>query len=195
MAGSIWGQKKKNYFPIWTYHQKNINIHGFAIGLGSLRDDFRHTNTNGFKVEIIGGGILVPLIPESPIGKNSFLKRESLSERINGLSISVTGTVCNCLTNGISTGLIGQINYQVNGFSASALMNFSQIHYGLQAAFYNESYKMSGFQLGGINYSYSINGVQLGLYNNSKKLKGIQIGLWNVNQKRKFPVINWNFKD
>ena len=46
--------KKKNYLPIWTYHQKKINIHGLSFGLGTWSGDPRYTNTNGIKFELIG---------------------------------------------------------------------------------------------------------------------------------------------
>ena len=45
-----------------------------------------------------------------------------------------------------------------------------------------------------LNDSYLTRGVQVGLINRSQSLTGVQFGLWNINQKRKFPIINWNFK-
>lgn len=59
---SSYGQvdKRKNYFPIWTYHQKNINIHGISLGIGTVRAEPRYTNTNGIKIELIGSGIAIP---------------------------------------------------------------------------------------------------------------------------------------
>jgi hypothetical protein len=209
---SSYGQvgKRKNYFPIWTFHQDSINIHGISVGLWSFNSKPRHTNTNGIKFELIGVGVIMPL---SPIVENdsSFVKlqQESLSERINGLNLSTSGTVCHCLTNGLTAGLIGQINFQVNGISTSLFMNFTQKHNGLMTAMFNEAYYMNGLQIGLSNYGYKTKGVQLGLlsngskemkglqiglFNKSEKLRGIQIGLWNVNQKRKLPLINWNFK-
>ena len=177
-------EKRKNYFPIWSFHQKNINIHGISIGIGTVRTGPRYTNTNGIKIEIIGAGIAIPLIPQSPVAKDdsSFiaLSKEPISERINGISLSATGTACDCITNGINIGFIGNINYQVNGLTASLLMNFAQKHNGLQFAMFNEAYYMTG--------------LQIGLFNKSDKSRGIQIGLWNINQKRKLPLINWNFK-
>ena len=212
---SSYGQvdKRKNYFPIWTYHQKNINIHGISLGIGTVRAEPRYTNTNGIKIEIIGAGIAIPLIPQSPVAQNdsAFVKlsQEPISEVINGLCISASGTVCDCITNGINIGLIGHINFQVNGITASVFMNFSQRHNGAQLALFNESYYMNGIQLGLSNYGYKtkglqigllsngskeMKGVQIGLFNKSEKFRGIQIGLWNVNQKRKLPLINWNFR-
>ncbi len=206
-------EERKDYFPIWTYHQSGITIHGISLGLWSSLNAPKYTNTNGIKIELIGLGVLVPLIPRSPVAENdsTFLKltKEPISEIINGLSISASGAVCDCITNGISTGLIGQINFQVNGISSSIFMNFAQRHNGIQIAFFNESYYMRGLQLGISNYGVKskglqigignsgteTRGLQLGLFNKSKKLKGVQIGLWNVSQNRKLPIINWNFKN
>ncbi|UPQ80694.1 hypothetical protein M0M57_07595 [Flavobacterium azooxidireducens] len=212
---SSYGQvdKKKNYFPIWSFHKDSINIHGISVGLWSFNSEPRHTNTNGIKIELIGVGLGIPLIPRSPIVKTDSLfiklKKEPLSERINGLNLSASGSVCHCLTNGLTAGYIGQIHFQVNGISTSLFMNFTQKHNGVMAAFFNDAYYMNGLQVGFINNGYKtkglqigmfgnntseMKGLQIGLYNKSKKLKGLQIGLWNVNQKRKFPIINWNFK-
>lgn len=212
---SSYGQvdKKKNYFPIWSFHKDSINIHGISVGLWSFNSEPRHTNTNGIKIELIGVGLGVPLIPRSPIVETDSLfiklKKEPISERINGLNLSASGSVCNCLTNGLTAGYIGQIHFQVNGISTSLFMNFTQKHNGVMAAFFNDAYYMNGLQVGFINNGYKtkglqigmfvnntgeMKGLQIGLYSKSKKLKGLQIGLWNVNQKRKFPIINWNFK-
>ena len=206
-------QKKKNYFPIWTFHKDSINIHGISLGLWSFNSKPRYTNTNGIKFELIGVGIVIPLIPRSPIVETDSdfvkLKLVPLSERINGLNLSTSGTLCHCLTNGLTAGFIGQINFQVNGISTSLFMNFSQKHNGVMTALFNDAYYMDGLQVGFSNNGYKtkgvqiailgnnsneIKGVQIGLINKSKRLKGIQIGLWNVNQRRKLPLINWNFK-
>jgi hypothetical protein len=204
--------KRKNYFPIWTFHQDSINIHGISLGLWSFNKE-RNTNTNGVKFELIGIGILIPAIPSSPIVETDSafikLKQEPLSERINGLNLSTSGTACHCLTNGLAAGFIGQINFQVNGVSTSLFMNFSQKHNGLMAASFNEAYYLNGIQVGFSNNGHKtkglqigiiginadeMKGVQIGVFNKTKKLNGIQIGLWNINQKRKLPLINWNFK-
>jgi hypothetical protein len=212
---SSYGQvdKKKNYFPIWTFHKDSINIHGISVGLWSFNSEPRFTNTNGIKIELIGVGIGIPLIPRSPIVEtdSAFIKleKEPLSERINGLNLSASGSACHCLTNGLTAGFIGQIHFQVNGISTSLFMNFTQRHNGVMTALFNDAYYMNGLQIGlcnngfktkgvqigGIgNYAKEMKGLQIGLYNKSEIFKGIQIGLWNVNQKRKLPLINWNFK-
>jgi hypothetical protein len=214
-SASIFGQTKRNYFPIWTYHQENANIHGVSVGLWTWRYEPRNVNTNGIKVELIDVGILVALIPRSPIpdDKEDFdtLMKDSISERVNGMVISATGTVCDCKVNGLSLGGYGQINRQVNGISITSMFNFTQVLNGLQFSLaMNETYKMNGVQLGGLlsnsahemngvqlgvmNRAEDSNGVQIGLFNKSERLNGIQIGLWNVNEERKLPLINWHFK-
>jgi len=196
--------QNENRFPIWTFHEENVNIHGISVGLWSTIISERNTNTNGIRLEVIGLGILVPMIPDFPTFE------EQRSERINGLNLSALGTVCDCLTNGLSIGAGGQINYQVNGISATIFGNVTQKHNGIMVAlFANWSDTMNGLQLGVINNNNSeangvqigaandsekMGGLQIGLFNKSKSFRGIQIGIWNVNQKRKLPLINWNFK-
>jgi hypothetical protein len=214
-SASIFGQTKRNYFPIWTYHQKNVNIHGVSVGLGTASVNVRNVNTNGVKVELLGVGLLVFMIPRSPIAQDreefDTLMKSPISERINGAVISATGTVCDCKINGLTLGPLAQINRQVNGISLSVYMNFTQIINGVQLGVgFNQVHKMNGVQLGGLlsNSAYELNGiqvgienrakeangVQIGLFNKSDSLNGIQIGLWNVNEERKLPLINWNFK-
>jgi len=197
---SSFGQinQKKDYFPAGTFHQDSINIHGISVGLWSFNDEPRNTNTNGIKFELIGVGIALPLIPRSPIveTEEDFVKlnQKPLSERINGLNLSTSGTVCHCVTNGFTAGFIGQINFKVNGISTSLVMNLVQKQNGFMASMFNDAYSVNGLQVGLGNTGVKTRGAQIGLINNSKNLKGIQIGLWNVNQKRKLPLINWNFR-
>lgn len=176
-------QKKKTYFPAWTFQQKNANIYGLSVGLWNFAENPKRTTSNGLRLSLIGEGILVAWMPASPIPANdsAFLesKKEPYSERINGLNISGTGTAGAYDINGISIGVVGHAVKRVNGISVSTL-NFALQHNGIQLGiFVNESYKMRG--------------IQLGAFNKSSRTKGIQIGFWNVNEKRKLPLINWNF--
>jgi hypothetical protein len=176
-------QKKKFYFPAWTFHQKNATIVGISAGLASGRGiEPTRTNTYGLRLEVPGAGILVGLIPESPLAETDsafrVLKQEPVSEKVYGFSVSALGTVCNCIVNGISVGGIGQIQYKVNGISFSPI-SFAQVHNGLQ--------------LGAFNYTYKMNGIQIGFVNTSMRTRGIQIGIINRNEKRTLPLINWNF--
>ena len=190
--------ERKNHYLFWTYHQRNVTTNGVSLGIGSFGESM-NSYTNGLKIELIGMGILLPLIPKSPIADNEIeyekLIISPISERVNGIVISGAGNVCDCTTNGINIGLIGHANRKLNGISIAGVMNIAQKSNGIQISAFNESFKMNGLQLGITNYSYNTNGLQIGLLNTSKNLKGIQIGLWNVNQKRKFPLINWNFEN
>ena len=195
-------QDKKNYYPIWTYHQKDINIYGLSVGLGSFTSEIKNTNTTGIKIELLGAGFFTPLSPgplingDEEIAKvvQKSLKNDSFSERINGIIISTSGSVCDCKLNGIALGIIGHVNTYVNGLSIAGLMNTTEVHNGLQIALYIETYVVNGVQIGVLNNALQARGLQIGLINDSKNLKGIQFGLWNVNQKRKLPIINWSFK-
>ena len=193
--------ERKNRFLLGTYHKKDLNINGLSAGVysGYVSDEVRNVQTNGIRLEAIGMGIISPLLPRSPISENESqyiaTMASPVSERINGLNLSPAGTLCDCITTGISLGAIGQISRQVNGISASIMINFAEKHNGLQLGMFNESYAMNGFQVGVSNYSARTRGLQIGLFNGSKNLKGVQIGIWNTNQKRKLPILNWNFKD
>lgn len=189
--------ERKNHYVFWTYHQKNVNTNGISVGVGSFGEEM-NSNTNGVKIELIGMGVLLPLIPKSPIPDDEIgyenLMHVPISERVNGIVISGAGSACDCTTNGINIGVIGHLNRKLNGISLAVFMNIMQKSNGIQVSAFNESFKMNGLQMGLTNYGYKANGLQIGLINSSKKLKGIQIGLWNENQKRKMPLINWNFK-
>lgn len=192
--------KRVNRFPVGTYHKKNQNINGLSVGLFSLGldDGDRNVKTNGIKIEAVGLGLILPLISRSPVAETEKAFKSEMSgepaERVNGLSLSASGTVCDCITNGLSLGVIGQVNRQVNGVSLSILGNLAQKHQGFQLGFANENYVMNGFQLGISNSGSRVKGLQIGLINYSDKLRGVQIGVWNVNKKRKMPIVNWNFK-
>lgn len=204
----------KKYFPTATFHKSNAKINGVSFGLLSgLNGKHLNTTSNGLRLELIGLGIGLPLIPRSPINEKDRLVKNSeveFVEKINGLNISGSGTVCSdCLVNGVSLGSIGQYVYSSNGITVSLLMNLVDKQNGLQLAIFNESHWMNGVQIGfsndaieakGLqlslmgNFSNKTRGLQIGLFNKSKDFKGLQFGLWNVNQKRKMPLINWSFK-
>jgi hypothetical protein len=190
--------KRKNYFPAWSFHQRNSNISGFSVGLGSLSNSVMNVRSNGIRIEAIGAGIIVPLIPRSPIPTSDTvdvtLPKDKISEVINGINLATTGSVCDCVISGINLGVMGHINYQVNGFTAVVFMNFVQKLNGLQLAMFNDTYQMNGVQLGLFNVGVKTKGLQLGLFNKAKNLQGVQLGLWNVNSKRKLPLLNWGTK-
>jgi hypothetical protein len=177
------GQKKKTYLPVWTFHQDSVNIYGLSVGLWDFAERTKHTTSDGVRIALVGEGILVAFAPSDPIPDNDSMyrafKADTASERINGINISVTGSSGTYEINGISLGVIGHFTKRVNGISAS-LLNYSNQHNGIQiGVFVNECYKMRG--------------LQIGVVNKSRKTKGVQLGLWNINEKRKLPLINWNF--
>lgn len=155
------------------------------MGLGWESPEKRSSTTNGIRAELIGAGIVTLLLNDSPLvirDSAVFAKAQiPVSERINGVSLSALGTVCNCIINGVNVGLVGHIYYQVNGLTASGFMNYSRKHHGVQIAIIG-------------NRSYEVKGLQIALFNETKKLWGVQLGLWNVNERRKLPLINWNFR-
>jgi hypothetical protein len=205
---------KTKVFSFFAFKQTMHKTNGIKIGIASIDTNANSSVTNGLNLEIIGVGLIIPIIPRSPIAENDSeyieAKKYYSGAKINGLNISASGNALNAKVNGISIGYVGQIQYRVNGFSATSFTNFVQEHNGIMAAiFINEAYKMNGMQIGifngvnignglqlggRINVAEKFSGVQIALHNVAKNLKGVQIGLWNVNQKRKLPILNWNFK-
>lgn len=167
-------------FPIWTFHEDSVTTYGVSVGLASV--DPKLVTTNGIKVELLGMGCLIPLIPgaPTPVSESELdsLKRHADSI-VNGLELSLSGTFNQGIVTGISAGYIGQGHLQVNGLSVALIGNFAQEHNGLQLAASNWAGAMNGFQVGLINQCFGG--------------KGIQIGLWNVNPDRSMPLINFHF--
>jgi len=203
---------RKTHFPVWTFQQKNVNIYGISVGLITPNDSMQNVRSNGIRIEALGLGILFGFMGNDPIAKNEdeFQKKMSgrLFEKINGLNLSATGTLCDCAVNGFSAGLVGQLGRQVNGVSLS-MINLFQLHNGLQMGSINGAYSMNGVQMAAFinsaikakglqicllsNSAEKATGLQVALFNKAQQLKGVQIGLWNVNQRRKLPFVNWNF--
>ncbi|UTW61698.1 hypothetical protein KFE98_17040 [bacterium SCSIO 12741] len=191
------GAQRKNYAPIWSFHQESANIHGLSVGLFSWMTDERKVRTNGVRVEIIGGGLFLLFIPDVPTLKSDSAYQAELamplSERINGVNISGLGSLCDCQVNGVTLGLIGHYNRSVRGVSLALAVNIHQQVRGVQAALWNYSYQTDGLQLGMLNSAERVNGLQLGAFNFTEDLNGFQIGLWNRNERRSLPFINWSF--
>jgi hypothetical protein len=205
-------EKRRDYFPLWTFDQPNIRIHGVSVGFLTDNTSLGITLTNGLRLELLGLGFLLPIMPMSPIANSpedfELVSERGINQKVNGINLSLTGTVGSCHINGVTLGAMGQSHFRVNGITASFFMNFVQQQNGLMCAMFNDSYCMRGMQIGFSNDAYSANGVQvaalanyaekmnglqIALVNKTKDLDGIQIGLWNVNQKRKLPIVNWCF--
>lgn len=194
-------ETRKPRLPIWTFHTRNTNIYGIAVGLATVRSKpKKNVNTVGVRIELIGIGLALGLIPESPIAKDEieFKKYfdEPMSEKVNGMALSPLGSICDCSVNGVTIDGFGHYYFENNGISIAGLMNLTQIVNGYQFSIvYNFSYRTNGLQTALFNFSKESNGIQMGIVNSTEKLRGLQLGLWNVNSKRKLPLINWSFKE
>lgn len=203
--------QRKVRLPLWTFNTHDTKIFGVAVGY-TTTGRIENVNTNGIRLELVGLGIFLPLIPEAPIAKDDSthnLKiKEPYAERINGLNISPIGSGCDCKVNGLNIYGPGSITRQVNGISAGFFLNVTEVQNGIQASVYfNFTYNMTGIQassFGNVNYGTvrglqisaqnttdQLKGLQIGLFNKTQKIKGLQIGLWNVNEKRKRPILNF----
>ncbi|EOR96536.1 hypothetical protein ADIARSV_0265 [Arcticibacter svalbardensis MN12-7] len=166
-AASAQLAERTNRFPVGTFHKKNLNINGISAGLysgyGDFGESFVNVHTNGIRLEAIGMGVIIPLLPSSPISESEEQFKATMStspsEKINGFNLSSAGTICDCTTNGVSAGAIGQISRQVNGVSVSFVMNMAEKHNGIQLAMVNESFAMNGIQLGISNQAHRARGL------------------------------------
>ena len=207
--------QNKTRFLVWTFHDDSTTIKGLSVGFNQSFN-IAQVKVNGINFELLGLGIIAPLMPQSPIhADSSTLKKEFLSDtvamQINGVTISPLGSMCDCNINGLNVnGMASNANI-TNGLSITFFANFAQIANGVQLAVIgNDSAFMSGLQCSFLtNSSQSIskgvqialfnvatihNGFQIGVLNRAEHLHGLQFGLWNKNQKRSLPIINWNFK-
>ena len=199
--GQDFGEKRR--YLLWTFHTYNTTINGISVGAFPNFNNERFVRTNGIRLELPGLGFL------AFIANGSMIRTGETDEIINGLNIS-SGTIGNVKYNGITLGGVVQCGThnnglaiagmwnameRSNGIQISGLLNESTYSNGLQISLSNSTQQMNGIQLGATNYSeVKMTGIQIGLYNFSQNTFGIQLGLWNVNEKRKFPIINWNFK-
>src|SRR6267378_704497 len=193
---SSYGQSKTR-LPIWTFNTTDARVFGLSLGY-TTTEKIKNVSSNGLRFELIGWGLLLPLIGSSPLADNDSLHNEVMkkpyAERINGLNLSPLGVGCNCKVNGLNIYGVGSIIRQVNGISAGCIMNFAEIHNGLQASIYfNSTYDSNGVQVAFISNSNvgTVKGLQIAAGNETKKIRGLQIGLWNVNEKGKRPILNF----
>lgn len=195
--------KTKNAF-LTVNPEKVITKQTAGINVGVM-DLYKKQKINGVNIQANPITLLYPLFPkavEAPSKSESTVSINGLhvstggmldGEKLNGLGISAYH---HCrVTNGVSFNFFNNTSNILNGFHVSGFSNDSQIGNGVTASVLgNYSSDFKGLQISVYNQSKKLRGVQIGLINKSENLKGIQIGLWNVNEKRKFPIINWNFK-
>lgn len=186
-AQMLFGQKQKNRFPIWTFHVDSTNVHGLSIGAFSMGGHPDSHLTNGVKIEALGVGLIMPLIPKSPTARDStqFLDLTSppYSEKVNGISISVSGAANHSRVNGFLIGGMGQISTKVNGIAICAMLNFVQITNGLMISGANEAFIMNGAQLGVHNGAHYLKGFQIGAFNTVNRGNGVQIAALSASKE------------
>jgi len=186
----------QNRTPIWAFPSCGNTIHGIAVGLADIKDSCI-TNVNGIRLEAIGLGLGVGFLGYHPSYdvNDSILMNQPPTGTINGINLSLFGTIKFDNLNGLTIGGFAQALNNVNGVMISLAGNISTEFSGLQLSVMgNDAYSVKGLQLCMVSNSvHDLKGVQIGLINQSQKTKGFQIGLWNINEKRKLPIINWCF--
>jgi hypothetical protein len=167
----------KSRFPIWTFHEKDVNIYGLSLGAFTTLHSKLNTNTYGIRVEAPGFGFLFILFPA-----NFNLNQKVISERVYGINFSPTGSFGSNLVFGINlNGIIGY-TYETIGISTSLLANLTGTINGLQISLIgNHAYIVNGLQIGLIgNTSEITNGLQIGMFNNGGRMSGLQLGIVNL---------------
>ena len=166
--------------PIWCFPSCGNTISGIAIGLAEIKPECR-TNVNGIRLELIGLGIGIGFAGFHPSDGDTFESSDGqqfIPGTINGINLSLSGTIKSDNLNGLTIGGMAQILNHVNGLMLSIGGNISVSINGVQGAFMgNEAGNVKGFQFCLIsNRAESLKGVQIGLFNKTEKIKGIQIG-------------------
>jgi hypothetical protein len=212
IVGNAQNLKIHNIFGIIPAH--NTQINGLALGLPintltPRNDSTVETRVNGFCLELIGMGLILPMVgsdpiftekPEvyqNPILVDSILNLKTFENyKINGVVISGGGLAGhNIAVNGLNISILNTLTSKTNGLSAVAMFNMCKIMKGISISLIgNSSLKTKGVQIGLFNSSIVLKGLQIGLFNSTYQLKGVQFGLWNKNSKRKLPILNWSFK-
>ncbi|MBQ4822328.1 hypothetical protein [Aquimarina sp. MMG016] len=206
---SSFGQDRKEYFPVWTYHSKNSDIYGVSLGVlpkGILKD-LTLTRTYGIRAEAPGLGLLYFMAPRSYI--TGGVEEKYIIEEVYGINLS-GGGLRYIKVDGFSGAVGGQYLQKMNGIAVAFMGNSIEEHSGISIAFMqnemhagiglsvalgNMANHYKGIQIGAINEITKMGvGMQIGLFNKSNDQRGIQLGLWNRNSKRSLPFINWQFK-
>jgi len=192
---SVYSQNQMK-FPIWTFNTNSTTIYGLSLGYMHTQK-IRNVTTNGLRIEALGFGALIPLMPGSLIATSDSIYNKIINQKtgeiINGINISPIGHGGDISVNGINIYGFGSIITKSNGLSVGLFLNSSQRHNGIQVAILgNMTYNIKGVQVAFFNYNENeVVGIQIGIINKTSKIKGLQIGLWNKNKKRSLPIINW----
>lgn len=207
--------KKKTYFPVGLFNQKNSNIYGVSLGFGSDLDFGTNENlvrSNGVRLEPISDALLIFTLffgpnevhyPDNVVEFNSFNLR-CPNEIVNGINLSA-GTNSFININGITLSGISQSLKKSNGISIAGLASGSFRNNGIQiagggtssvfsngiiASYISSSvHKGNGIQISSFNEYVNFRGLQVGIVNDiygiSERFSGLQIGLYNCTKKLK----------
>jgi len=168
------------------------NVNGMLIKYyDEIDQDIQPKKVNGVGLGFNGLGIFFPVLFFVNIAsidnwEINDIDSEPLPDKmnkINGMQLSIVNMEPT-VTNGLELSLSSNISAPsvTNGVAVSPLYNFHHTTKGLAVSTL-------------ANVSQKCRGVQIALINVCKDSRGIQIGFWNTNEKRKFPLINWNFKN
>lgn len=201
-------QSKKTFVGFTPLVNKTIKGIGIGLSLNGTSKTIDYSVIKGLNIEIIGLGIILPIVPSSPIHTKSeefYADKQSLDSvirtydsstyKIKGISISPGGVAgSNINIDGLNLSGLNTLVGKMNGVSTALMINYSGVVNGISIGFINETLKTHGLQLGFFNTTTQLKGLQIGFFNYAQHLKGFQIGLWNKNPKRKLPFVNWNFE-
>lgn len=187
----------KTRAPIWYLPAEDTAVYGVSVVYNPVPTarDIRST-TYGIRLDPIGIGFLIPLMPSVPFvdeDTEQFLSRlhEDAKDNTYGLDLSLTGSAILGNVYGISVGLIANFKNELQGGSATVMWNLARKATGLQCAMWNAAHTMNGMQVGIGSQTVKLHGMQVGLINIAGEGRGLQVGLWNVNNRRSLPLINW----
>ncbi|UWX60721.1 hypothetical protein N0B40_00285 [Chryseobacterium oranimense] len=172
--------------------KKTKNVNGMLIKYyDEIDNEIQPKKVNGIGLGLNGLGIFFPAlllvsIPSIDNWAVNDIGTEPLPEKmnkINGMQLSIINMEPT-VTNGLEVNISSNISAPsvTNGVAFSPLYNFHHTTRGVAVSTF-------------ANVSQKCRGIQVSLINVCKDSRGIQIGFWNENEKRKFPLINWNFKN
>lgn len=188
--------QNKIRLPIWTYHSDSTTILGLSVGFTPVRLG-TNTVTVGVKCDFSPIGLLMPLIPQSPLSQSQIehdtLPSTDSLESVYGITASIGSA--SGIVNGLNFNGLGGITRKLRGVSASFHANYDEDMIGFQVAFLaNQAFDAKGIQVGAGNCVFgTLRGVQIGIYNRAERGTFLQLGLMNRAGKRHLPLINMNF--
>lgn len=179
-------------FIAFSPSKETKNVNGMLIKYyDEIDKEIQPKKVNGVGLGLNGLGIFFPVLFLVNIASidnweindiDSDLLPDEMN-KINGMQLSIINMEPT-ITNGLELSLSSNIGAPsvTNGIAVSPLYNFHHTTKGVAVSTL-------------ANVSQRCRGVQVALINVCKDSRGIQIGFWNQNEKRKFPIINWNFKN